>query len=75
MQFCIARYLPSGNYHTYRPQKLFADFAEVHTTIEVPLQGCHDQLGGDAAGLLPTQVMNHVDEVTQTEEVLEPEGD
>ena len=55
--------------------ELLADSAEFFTPIEVPLQGRHDQLGGDAAGLPATQVVDHVDEVTQTKEVFEPEED
>ena len=55
--------------------ELLADSIEFLTPVEVSLQGCHDQLGGDAAGLPTTQVVDHVDEVTQTEEVFEPEED
>ena len=55
--------------------ELLADSIEFLTPVEVSLQGCHDQLGCDAAGLPTTQVVDHVDEITQTEEVFEPEED
>ena len=64
-----------SDYHTYVLQKLLADIVEGLTPIEISLQGCHDYLWSDTTGLLTTQVVDHMNEVAQTKEVLEPEGD
>ena len=63
--FCV-------NCNTYISQELHADSFECITPIEVPLQGCHNQWWGDVASPSTTQVVDHVDKVTQTKEVFEP---
>ena len=55
-------------------QETLADLIELMKTVEISFQCLHHQLGGDVLHLLPSQVVNEVNEVSQSKELAKSEN-